>query len=61
MCSVLILTHEVSHALGPFQGMSVRSEAGVLFVNIAAPPLNLIQATYAKIGKILQESIWPLA
>jgi len=41
--------------------MSVRSEAGVLFVNIAAPPLNLIQATYAKIGKILQESIWPLA
>src|ERR1700733_1882144 len=28
--------------LGPFQTMSVRGEGGVLFVNIAAPPLNLI-------------------
>src|SRR5271170_5695525 len=28
--------------LGPFQTMSVRGEGGVSFVNIAAPPLNLI-------------------
>lgn len=28
--------------LGPFQTMSVRGEGGVLFVHIAAPPLNLI-------------------
>jgi enoyl-CoA hydratase/carnithine racemase len=28
--------------LRPFQKMSVRGEGGVLFLNIAAPPLNLI-------------------
>jgi enoyl-CoA hydratase/carnithine racemase len=28
--------------LGPLQTLSVRGEGGVLFVNIAAPPMNLI-------------------
>jgi enoyl-CoA hydratase/carnithine racemase len=28
--------------LGPLETLSVRGEGGVLFVNIAAPPLNLI-------------------
>jgi enoyl-CoA hydratase/carnithine racemase len=28
---------------GPLQTLSVRREGGVLFVNIAAPPLNLIE------------------
>src|SRR5277367_5072701 len=28
--------------LGPFQTLSVRGEGAVLFVNIAAPPINLI-------------------